>query len=321
MKRLKLLLLHVLPHHLLSRAVYHLTRWRLPPLKNLMIRLFVRLYGVDLGEAQRERPEDYPDFNSFFTRALKPGVRPLARSYEGSDETIACPVDGAVSQCGFLQAGRLLQAKGLDYTLEALLGSGLDFGKTAAGNAGSASLTDRDWQDVLARHGCFATLYLSPRDYHRIHMPLRGTLRLLRYIPGRLYSVDAYTTTHLPGLFTRNERVVVVFDTAAGPLVMVLVGAIFVGCMATVWEGELRPAPGGRPWYRDYTDRQPPIVLEKGAEMGRFNMGSTVIVLLDGRRAALAPDLAPSRPVRMGEMLGKIRGSEAPEYSSTPLPS
>ena len=280
--RLNTLLLYLLPHHMLSRAMYRLARLRIAPLKNLMIRLFVRRFRVDLNEALKTRPEDYPDFNSFFTRALRPGARPVVA---GEDE-LACPVDGAVSQCGPLQGGRLIQAKGMDYSLETLLGGALP---------GTGE---------LAEHGVFATLYLSPRDYHRIHMPLRGTLRHMRFIPGKLFSVNAWSAAHVPGLFTRNERVVTVFDSEAGPLVMVLVGAIFVASMETVWAGELHP---GGPQDTAYGDSAPPITLEKGAEMGRFNMGSTVIVLMDGRRVALAPHLAPGRAVRMGELLGQMK--------------
>ena len=282
LNRLNTLLLRVLPHHLLSRLVYRLARLRLRPVKNLLIRLFVRHFRVDLSEARLERPEDYPDFNSFFTRALKPEARPIVA---GALE-LACPVDGAVSQCAPLRGGRLIQAKGLDYSLDALLGG------TLAGC------------EALAEHGVFATLYLSPRDYHRIHMPLDGTLRQMRHIPGRLFSVNAYSAAHVPGLFTRNERLVTVFDSAAGPLVMVLVGAIFVSSMETVWAGELPPAGQVRDW--DYRHRQPAIELAKGEEMGRFNMGSTVIVLLDGRRARLAEHLTPGRGVRMGELLGRL---------------
>lgn len=286
LNRLNTLLLRVLPHHLLSRLVYRLARLRLRPVKNLLIRLFVRHFRVDLSEARLERPEDYPDFNSFFTRALKPEARPIVA---GALE-LACPVDGAVSQCAPLRGGRLIQAKGLDYSLDALLGG------TLAGC------------EALAEHGVFATLYLSPRDYHRIHMPLDGTLRQMRHIPGRLFSVNAYSAAHVPGLFTRNERLVTVFDSAAGPLVMVLVGAIFVASMETVWAGELRP---GGPEDTAYGDAAPPVTLEKGAEMGRFNMGSTVIVLMDGRRVALAPRLAPGRAVRMGGLLGQMKNGSS----------
>ncbi len=286
LERLTYLLLTVLPHHLLSRGMYRLARLRLGWLKNFMIRLFVRRYGVDLTEAEFDTPAAYPCFNAFFTRALRPGARALA----AGGDSLACPVDGRISQCGALRDGRLIQAKGLDYSLDALLGGPLDGG---------------DLNRELAAHGLFATLYLSPRDYHRIHMPLAGTVHHLRFIPGRLFSVNAWSAAHVPGLFARNERVVTVFDTAAGPLVMVLVGAIFVGTMETVWTGELR-SRRGRPWERDYRDRQPPLHLGKGEEMGRFNMGSTVIVLLDGRRTRLAPSLVPGKPVRMGEELGEL---------------
>lgn len=287
MERLNTLLLYILPHHLLSRAMYHLARLRLPWLKNGMIRLFVKHFAVDLTEAEIQRPEDFPHFNAFFTRALKPGVRPLA---EGK-KTLICPVDGRVSQCGALQAGRLIQAKGLDYTLDDLLGGPLP------------------GCEALAEHGVFATLYLSPRDYHRIHMPLAGRPRRLRYIPGRLFSVNAWSTEHVPGLFTRNERAVILFDTAAGPLVLVMVGAIFVGTLETAWTGELHPTAGAGMWEEDYDGEEPLPALAKGAELGRFNMGSTVIVLADGRRLTLDERLAPGRAVRLGEALGRLADS------------
>jgi len=231
--------------------------------------------------AQEARPEAYPDFNSFFTRALRAEVRPVV---SGHGE-IACPVDGAISQCGPIREGRILQAKGYDYRLDELLGR---------------------QHDIIAQftHGLFATIYLSPRDYHRIHMPLQGTLQQMCYIPGRLYSVNTCSTLQIPDLFTRNERLVTLFDTTAGPMVMVLVGAIFVSSMETVWQKTLRGGADGGIHHWDYR-QQPPITLDKGAEMGRFNMGSTIIVLFDARRVSLAPEMAASKPVQMGQLLAQ----------------
>jgi len=261
--------------------MYTLTRIRCAPLKNSFIRLFIRRFRIDMTLAQETRVEAYRDFNSFFTRALRPEVRPVV---SGSDE-LACPVDGAISQCGPIQEDRILQAKGCDYRLNELLGRQQD---TAA----------------LFTQGIFATIYLSPRDYHRIHMPLQGTLQHMWYIPGRLYSVNTCSTHQIPGLFTRNERLVTLFDTAAGPMAMILVGAIFVSSMETVWEQSLSGGADGGIRHWDYR-QTPPITLNKGEEMGRFNMGSTVIVLFGAQRVALAEEMVAGQSVQMGQRLAQ----------------
>lgn len=283
---LNTLILHVAPQHRLSRMVRRLTRIRRPWFKNLLIRTFMRRFRVDLSTAVRADPTDYPDFNGFFTRALKPEARPVVA---GAGE-IAIPVDGAVSQCGAIDGDRLIQAKGIDYRLDALLG-------------GSDALVAR------FSGGAFATLYLSPRDYHRVHMPIDGTLREMRYIPGRLFSVNDYSTRHVRGLFTRNERLITVFDSTAGPMAVILVGAIFVSGIETVWAGELTPE---RPFGRcqpDADGRPPAIALARGAELGRFNMGSTVILLFGPNRIKWAGAIVPGADIRMGELLATSSNS------------
>jgi len=224
---------YLLPHHPLSRAVGLLVRCRIPWFKNLLIDGFRRLYNVDLSLAAESDPHAYPDFNAFFTRALRPDARPLPAAEEAG----------------------LLQAKGRNYSLTQLLGS--------------VELADR------FQGGNYATIYLSPRDYHRIHMPLRGRLRKMVHIPGRLFSVSPATARVIPDLFARNERVVCLFETEAGPMAMVLVGAIFVASIETVWAGVVTPPAGKRITQWEYEQDAPE--LERGAEMGRFNMGSTVI--------------------------------------------
>jgi len=273
-----------LPTHAISRLVHALARSRRRWLKDILIHRFIAHFGVDMSEARQERASDFPDFNSFFTRALKPGCRPVV---SGRGE-LACPVDGAVSQCGRIEADSLFQAKGHDYSLRALLGGSPALAETFA-------------------DGEFATLYLSPRDYHRIHMPLDGRLRTMLHVPGRLFSVNPRTTRAVPGLFARNERVVTVFDTAAGPMALVLVGAINVASIETVWHGEVTPPAGRRLRQWGYADQAPPLLLERGQEMGRFNMGSTVIVLFGANSIAWDEALTAGAPVRMGQRLGRQR--------------
>lgn len=273
---------YLLPHHALSRTMLAATRLRAGWLKDLAIRLFIRHFGVEMHQAQQADYRAYPHFNAFFTRALRPEARPVA---EGAD-ALASPADATVSQLGPVRNGELFQAKGHSFTLESLLAS-------------------RDHAELF-RDGSFATLYLSPRDYHRVHMPVAGRLLDTTYVPGRLFSVNPATTRAVPGLFARNERVVSLFDTDHGPMALVLVGALFVGCMETVWQGVVTPPRGPRVLHTDYRGRSPAIELAKGQEMGRFNMGSTVIVL-SARPVAWAPEIAPAAPVRMGQPLGRIR--------------
>ena len=278
--RLKAWLFHLLPHHALSRVAYWFSRWR-GPWVPAMIAWFVRHYEVDLTEAEHAERHAYPTFNAFFVRGLRPGARPI----EGDEDTLVSPADGRINQLGALDAGRLLQAKGHTYTARALLGG------------------DRELGRVFTR-GAYCTVYLSPRDYHRVHMPCSGRLRRMVHVPGRLYTVAPFATRHIPGLFTRNERVVCLFDTAHGPLAVVLVGAINVAAIDTVWSGPVTPAPRGGMRRWDYGDRGPELV--RGAEMGRFNLGSTVVVLL-AEPVQWAEGLGPEVQVRMGQALGRCK--------------
>jgi phosphatidylserine decarboxylase len=281
MDRLKSWPLALLPHQLLSRLVRRATRWRSVWWKQALIRLFIRHFAVDMSEARQEIA-DYPDFNSFFTRELKAGLRPIP----ADPQAIISPVDGRVSAAGDIVQGQLLQAKGCNYSLTSLLG-------------GEARLAD------LFRDGRFATLYLSPRDYHRIHMPCAGRLLETTYIPGRLYSVAPHTTRAIPGLFTRNERLVCLFDTPAGPMGLVMVGAIFVSCMETVWSGLVNPELGMLQQVTRYArPDDPEVSLAGGAEMGRFNMGSTVILLYPSGAVQWLETLHTGRQLRVGEIIG-----------------
>jgi len=274
----------VLPHQLLSRLVRRATRWRAGWWKNPLIRLFIRHFNVDMTEAETANAGDYVDFNSFFTRALKPA----ARAFPDDPQALTSPVDGCVSQAGDIRAGRLIQAKGRDYSLTTLLG---DNTKVA---------TDFE-------NGKFATLYLSPRDYHRIHMPCQGHLLETTYVPGRLFSVAPHMTRAIPCLFTRNERLVTLFETPAGPMALIMVGAIFVSCMETVWGGLVNPSMGMRLQHtRFHPENSTAVNLERGKEMGRFNMGSTVILLFGQDRIDWVNGLQPGSPVRLGQILGNI---------------
>jgi phosphatidylserine decarboxylase len=247
------------------------------PMTARIIRRFVAKYGVDMSEAADEDIATYGTFNDFFTRSLKPGARPLAEA------AWICPVDGAISQFCAIDRDQILQAKGHRYSVRALVG-------------GDAELA------APFEHGSFATLYLSPRDYHRVHMPCDGRLTRMIYVPGSLFSVNPTTARGVPGLFARNERVVCVFDTARGPLIHTMVGATIVGSIATVWHGTVnarRPAPI-RAWR--YPDGK--VVLKKGDEMGRFMLGSTVVLLFPKGRIAFDPSWSPGRAVRLGEAMG-----------------
>lgn len=246
------------------------------------IRRFIARYGVDMSEAAQPDPAAYPTFNEFFTRPLREGARPLAAA------DWLCPVDGAISQFGTIDGDRVFQAKGHHYSTRALVG-------------GDEALAAR------FRDGSFATLYLSPKDYHRIHMPCEGRLRRMIHVPGALFSVNPATARGVPGLFARNERVVCVFDTERGPLVLALVGATIVGSMATTWHGVVNPPRPGtvREWR--YDERE--IVLRRGEEMGRFLLGSTVVLLMPAGAIRFVPGWAPARQVRMGEAMGSWPGA------------
>jgi len=277
-ERLRSLLFYILPHHAISRFVFLVARIRWRPFKNLAIWAYTRLHAVDLEQAIIEDAYSYESLNAFFTRALKPEARPL----QNGDNSWVCPVDGAVSQAGVIDNGRIFQAKGSDYSLQELLGG----------------------DDAMATpfvNGRFATLYLSPRDYHRIHMPVDATLKTMTYVPGRLFSVASWTVRAIPRLFARNERVVCEFETSSGPMVMVLVGAINVSATETVWHGLVTGEGRGITRTR-YADGE--VSLKQGDEMGRFNLGSTVI-LITTEAFELEPEITAGASVRMGESIGK----------------
>ena len=282
--RIAVLAQHLLPKQALTQLAGRLAASNAGSLTTAVIRWFIGRYDVDMSEAAEPNPVCYPTFNDFFTRPLRDGARPLAEA------DFVCPVDGAISQFGRIERDQIFQAKGHLYSTAALLGGD---GEVAA------AFVDGD----------FATLYLSPRDYHRIHMPVAGRLRQMIHVPGELFSVNPATARGVAGLFARNERVVCLFDADFGPFVLTLVGATIVGSMATVWHGTVNPPRSGeiRSWA--YDDRR--IELAKGEEMGRFMLGSTVVMLFPRNTLAFNPDWRAARPVRMGEMMAKRTPSGA----------
>ena len=272
---------YILPQHLLSRCTGWLADLRRPVwLKNWVIRIFVRHFKVDMTEAIEPDPTRYACFNDFFTRALRDGARPLAES------DLVCPADGAISQLGPIEFGRIFQAKGQLFSTVELLGGD----------------TQRARQFI---DGSFATIYLSPRDYHRVHMPITGRLIATSYIPGQLFSVNQVTAENVPRLFARNERLVCYFDTAAGPMALILVGAMIVAGIETVWSGQVAP-PTSSPVFRDYVSLPEPVELEQGAEMGRFMLGSTVILLFPKGAVEFDASYLAGSATRLGETLGSF---------------
>jgi phosphatidylserine decarboxylase len=282
---------YLLPHHLLCRIVYALTRARVAWLKNLLIAAFMRAYRPVMADAIEPEPRRYASFNAFFTRALRLGARPA----DPDPLSVVSPCDGTLSIAGALQADQLLQAKGHLFSLEALLGD--------AGTCASA-----------LHGGLYATLYLAPFNYHRVHMPLAGRLSAAWHVPGRLFSVNAATVARVPGLFARNERVICAFEGEHGPFVVVLVGALFVGSISTVWHGEVTPwrtaaatASGPlRGIHRLEPARSAALWQPRGAELGLFNMGSTVLLLLPPRMARWQPALQPGAALAVGQPLGRL---------------
>lgn len=273
---------YLLPQHTLSRLMSRLTHSENIAWKNFFIKQIIRHYGVNMDEALDSNIEAYQSFNRFFTRELKPGIRPLTTA----QNAIASPADGAVSQAGAIAGDTIFQAKGKSFTAVDLLGG-----------SGDRAAPFRD--------GVFATIYLSPKDYHRLHMPLTGTLREMVHIPGRLFSVSTATANVVPGLFARNERVAAIFDTAAGPMALVLVGAMFVSSVETVWHGVVTPPTVSAMQTWSYGNDAP--TLQIGEEMGRFNMGSTIIVMFGNDRANWVDGMTAGKAVKLGEMIGKIR--------------
>ena len=269
-------LLGLLPLHLLSGLMHKITRWSWRPWKNALIRLFIWRYGIDMTQAEQPSSDDYATFNAFFTRALKPGLRVIERT----DSGLVGPVDGAVSASGAIKDARLFQAKGRDYAL--------------------AELVNGDGDHLqYYRNGSFITLYLSPRDYHRVHLPVAGELQYMAYVPGQLFSVNRASVRRIDRLFARNERVITTFRTAIGMLSVIFVGAVFVGSMETVWHGPVTPAPRREHACWRY---EPGLNFAQGDEIGRFNMGSTVILLTEAAKISWAA--APDTQVSVGQLLG-----------------
>jgi phosphatidylserine decarboxylase len=281
--KLSILLQYIAPKQLVTAAAGKLAHWQAGGLTTAFIGWFVRRYHVNMEEAVNGDISSYRSFNEFFTRPLKPGVRPLA------DNPFVCPVDGCISQFGKVEQGQIFQAKGHHYTAQTLLG-------------GDAALA------ANFSSGSFACLYLSPKDYHRIHMPCDGKLLSMTYVPGDLFSVNPLTAANVPGLFARNERVVCTFESAQhGKFVLVLVGATIVGSMATVWHDAkdhiINPPRPGKVVHWDYSDRN--ITLKQGEEMGRFLLGSTVVMLFEKDVLDFHAGWHPGKPIRLGEAMGK----------------
>lgn len=277
-ERLRALPFYILPHHAISWCIFRIARIQWKPFKNFAIRIYTQLHSVNMEEAEITDKYGYQSLNAFFTRALKTGARTL----DSDNSTWICPVDGTVSQAGAIENDRIFQAKGHDYSLLELLGGDIA-------------------QAELFKGGTFATLYLSPRDYHRIHMPVDAELVSMTYVPGRLFSVAAYTVNAIPRLFARNERVICHFNSEQGPLIMVLVGAINVSATETVWHG-LVTSSNGKSKRFDYQAGE--VSLQRGNEMGRFNLGSTVI-LITTKNFELDPEIDAGATVRMGRRIGR----------------
>lgn len=288
--RFTILLQHALPKQRLTRLAGRIARARGGAMTTRLIRWFVGRYGVDMSEAENPDIASYASFNDFFSRPLRKGIRPLAHA------DFVCPVDGAISQVGAIDDHHIVQAKGHRFTTTELIG-------------GDGALA------AEFRHGSFANLYLSPRDYHRLHMPCAGRLISMRYIPGSLFSVNPVTARGVPNLFARNERLVCVFESSEhGIFVMVLVGATIVGSIATAWHGAVNAKRTGKLTEWSYADRE--IVLEQGEEMGRFLLGSTVVMLFRPGTIAFDPSWLPTHPVRLGERMG-----DRPAFSSDSRPT
>ena len=279
---LKILILHCLPQHKLSKLIHRLSRIEFKPFKNMLINTFIRIYNVDMRIAEYQNSNDYDSFNSFFTRKLKKNIR----KWEINNHLVLSPVDGQISQIGNINNHRLIQAKRKKYNLEQLLGN------------------DKNLAHEF-KNGSFATLYLSPRDYHRIHMPVTGRLIKSIYIPGDLFPVNNSSVNNIDKLFSRNERFVSIFITDIGLMAQIMVGAIFVGSMETVWSGEIIPNKKGEKIINDYKENN--IKLVQGDEFGHFNMGSTVILLFQKNKIAWLSDKIKNVSINSGQSLGNIK--------------
>ena len=274
--------LFLLPQHFLSSLIHWFMRIKHTGFKNFQINQFIKLFKVNMSEAEHENSSDFPDFNHFFTRQLKSD----ARIDKTGPNELCCPVDGAISELGGINDEQLIQAKGHQFGLKDLL-------------AGDQTLTD------TFRDGQFATIYLSPRDYHRIHMPIDGSLQEMLHVPGQLFGVNNASVKTIPRLFARNERVISLFDTPAGPMALIQVGAIFVSSIETTWQGVVTPPRRKQVQRWSYYDQEPTKMM-KAQEMGRFNMGSTVVLLFAKNRIEWNQDLYPNLPVQLGQLLGNI---------------
>ena len=278
--KLRVLPQYFIPQHFLTSLVYRITRCEIPWFKNNLIKLFISVFDVDMSLAQNPDPESYSSFNTFFTRALSPEARPIILD----EKIILSPVDGTVSQIGNIQNNTIIQAKGKSYTLKHLL-------------------VEDELVDMFSG-GTFATLYLAPRDYHRIHMPVSGQLSRMIYVPGKLFAVNSHSVRVVDAIFAKNERVINIFDTDIGPMAVVMVGALNVGSMETVWSGQITPAKN-----RIINDTQfsgNDIKLEQGQEMGRFNMGSTVILLFPKNVIQWSVDMVADKTIVMGEKVARV---------------
>lgn len=273
---------YLTPQHLLSNSAGKVAECKVPSIKDPLIRWFIDHYQVNMSEAEIEQPEAFAHFNDFFTRALKPG----ARTVDADPKTLVSPVDGAISQLGKIEHGQIFQAKGQSFNVVDLLGGDAERAKPFMG-------------------GDFSTIYLSPKDYHRIHMPMTGTLSEMVYIPGKLFSVNPVTTAKVPALFARNERVVAMFDTEYGPMAMVLVGAMIVASVETTWAGLVAPPKREVTAYQ-YRDTKQAVTIEKGKEMGRFKLGSTVVMLFPSEVAKFDSKLQANTAVQMGQRFGSL---------------
>jgi len=280
--QMKIVFQYILPKHLFTFIAGKLAEAKMGAFTTFLIKKFIKQFNIDMSEAKHSEAEDFDTFNDFFTRELKSGLRPIV---EG-EQNLAIPVDGCISQQGEIKQGRIFQAKGHDFSLRELVGG-------------------RD--DVAAPFddGLFSTIYLAPKDYHRIHMPITGKLEQLIFIPGDLFSVNPLTAQNVPNLFARNERAVAIFSTAIGPMAMVLVGATIVGSIETVWEGTLKAQKNKELQYWDYQDQD--IVIEKGEEMGRFKLGSTIVALFPKDSIEFDEQLEPSSVTRLGKLFATVK--------------
>lgn len=281
--QLQILPQYIVPQHGLSRFIGSLINIKNNKIKNWAIDKFIERYKVNMADAIETNPHNYSDFNSFFTRHLRPETRPII----AGDKTLACPCDGQLSEFGHINDKTILQAKHHDYSVKELLG-------------GSEKLASQ------FINGEFATFYLAPKDYHRVHIPLTGKLTEMIYVPGKLFSVNLKTADHVPNLFARNERVICLFDTAAGPCAVILVGAMIVASIHTVWQGEIAPSRNSQiqTWF--YNDPHKNIELNKGDELGHFQLGSTVIILFGNNAMRWSESLAVGQSVKMGQLIGNL---------------